>query len=318
MVADDLVGFQRLKPRSVRLTPDDGRRAWGAISRLPSLLWPGPVRARLTIAATIVVGVALVAGAAAVLIVLRATLTEDVRDAASLRATQIAASISDADGAVPVIGNQDGELVQVMDGSGRVVGGSPLLTGAAPMPVPGIGDYVIADGLVDDGHYLLVQARADRPGMAGAPFTVLVARDLDDATDPVTAVTVALVVVVPTDAAHRRRHDLASDGERVGTGGGHPPGGRRDLGQRAAPAGAGSAGHRRDRKAGRHDESNARPAGTLLRPSSGVSSRTPPTNCAPRLPRSGSTRRLRPHIRSPSAARTWRSPCSRRICGYSG
>jgi signal transduction histidine kinase len=198
MVAEHLVGFQRPKRRSVRLTPEHGRRAWRVIRRLPSLLWRGPVRARLTIAATIVVGVALAAGAVAVLAVLRATLTQDVRTAASLRATQIAASISDADGVVPVIGNQDGELVQVIDGSGRAVGGSPHMTGAAPMPGPGIGDYVIADGLVDDGHYLLVQALADRPGMAGAPFTVLVARDLDDATDPVTAVTVALAVVVPT------------------------------------------------------------------------------------------------------------------------
>ena len=34
--------------------------------------------------------------------------------------------------------------------------------------------------------------------MPGAPFTVLVARDLDDAIDPVTAVTVVLMVVVPT------------------------------------------------------------------------------------------------------------------------
>ncbi len=158
----------------------------------------GSVRTRLTVAATVVVGVALVAGAVAVLVVLRATLTQDVRNAASLRATQIAASISDADGVVPAFANHDGELVQVIDGSGRVVGASPELTGAAPMPAPGVGDYLIRDGLVDDGHYLLVQARADRPGMPGGPFTVLVGRDLDDATDPVTSVTVVLAVVVPT------------------------------------------------------------------------------------------------------------------------
>jgi len=94
----------------------------------------GSVRLRLTIAATAVVGVALVAGAIAVLVVLRSTLTEDVRNAASLRATQIAASISDGNGVVPAFGNRDGELVQVLDGSGRVVGASPELANAAPMP----------------------------------------------------------------------------------------------------------------------------------------------------------------------------------------
>jgi signal transduction histidine kinase len=133
-----------------------------------------------------------------VLVVLRATLTEDVRNAASLRATQIAASISDSNGVVPGFGSLDGELVQVLDGSGRVVGASPALAGAAPLPGPGVGDYAVRDTLVDDGRYLLVQAQADRPGIPGAPFTVMVARDLDDATDPVTSVTVVLMVVVPT------------------------------------------------------------------------------------------------------------------------
>jgi signal transduction histidine kinase len=153
---------------------------------------------RLTATATVVVGVALVAGAVAVLAVLRATLTEDVRNAASLRATQIAAAISDSDGVVPAFGTPDGELVQVLDGSGRVVGGSPELVDAPVLPEPGSAGYLVRDSLVDDGHFLVVEALADRPGLAGAPFTVLVARDLDDATDPVTSVTVALLVVVPT------------------------------------------------------------------------------------------------------------------------
>ena len=200
MTADEMVGLPRRAPDGGATRPDGDPRAARVITDLTSMLRRrrGSVRLRLTIAATAVVGVALVAGAIAVLVVLRSTLTEDVRNAASLRATQIAASISDGNGVVPAFGNRDGELVQVLDGSGRVVGASPELANAAPMPGPGAGDYAVRDALVDDGHYLLVQAQADRPDLPGAPFTVLVGRDLDDAIDPVTAVTVVVVVVVPT------------------------------------------------------------------------------------------------------------------------
>jgi len=157
------------------------------------------VRVRLTLAAVVVVGVALVIGAVAVLLVLRATLTADVRTAASLRATQVAAAISDANGAVAAAATseQEGELVQVLDGTGRVVAASSELAGAGSIPGPGGAEFVQVDGLVDDGRYLVVQALADRPNLPGGPYTVLVARDLDDVTDPVTSVTVVLLIVLP-------------------------------------------------------------------------------------------------------------------------
>jgi len=81
MTADEMVGLPRRAPDGGATRPDGDPRAARVITDMTSMLWRrrGSVRLRLTIAATAVVGVALVAGAIAVLVVLRSTLTEDVR-----------------------------------------------------------------------------------------------------------------------------------------------------------------------------------------------------------------------------------------------
>ena len=121
------------------------------LMQLPGLIRMrlGSVRVRLTVMSVAVVGVALVAGAASVLAVLRATITEDVRNAASLRATQIVASIAETGGVVPTFATKDGELIQVQDASGAVLGASPELAGGSVLPAPGPGNYLVRDDLVD-------------------------------------------------------------------------------------------------------------------------------------------------------------------------
>jgi signal transduction histidine kinase len=199
VAAFDRPGRPRHADSGTGAAPDDVRQSARAITRLPSVLWrrAGSIRARSTIAAMVVVGVALTAAAVTVVMVLRSTVTHDVRNAGLLRAMQIAEAVADSGGRVPSLADQDGELVQVVDGLGRVVGESAALTDAALLPRPGPGNDALTDALVDDGHYLVVQAQAARPGSPGAPFSVLVAEDLDDAVDPLTSLTVTLMVLVP-------------------------------------------------------------------------------------------------------------------------
>jgi signal transduction histidine kinase len=161
----------------------------------------GTVRVRTTVLAVLVVGVALLVGAVALVVATRHILTNEVRDAARLRAADVAAALESgtAPGALGLSGmlggpGDDDVLVQVLDAGGTVVASSPNVRGAPPIAqlVPGESARVRAP--VDDGDYLAAAAAADT---AQGRRTVLVARSLESVTESTQVLTGLLTVGLP-------------------------------------------------------------------------------------------------------------------------
>src|SRR5215213_4405464 len=97
-------------------------------SRWPRLrLRPRSVRIRTTLAAVVVVGLALAVGAVALVVTMRIVLTNEVRNAARLRATDLSAT----PGRLPALGSDDDVAIQVLDGEEVVASG-----GVAPRDRP--------------------------------------------------------------------------------------------------------------------------------------------------------------------------------------
>ena len=95
----------------------------------------GTVRVRTTVAAAVVAGLAMAAGGLALVAVLRASLTGELRTAARLRGQDVAELLAaDPAGRGPLAVNEADELlIQVLDERGRVVLASPNAQGMAPM-----------------------------------------------------------------------------------------------------------------------------------------------------------------------------------------
>src|SRR6478735_7277525 len=92
------------------------------------------VRVRITAAAVIVVGAALVVGAFWLVHAHRSTLTKNLETAAQLRSQDVASAV--ADGNFPhILAAQRGDenLVQVVDSNGVVVATSKNISGEAPI-----------------------------------------------------------------------------------------------------------------------------------------------------------------------------------------
>jgi signal transduction histidine kinase len=111
----------------------DGTRAWLSYLRESS----GTVRVRTTAGAVLVVGIALVAVAATMVVLMQRALTEGVRMSAFLRADEIQASL-EIEGQEPLraadcedlLLEEDEEFVRILDSRGAVLCDSPNLTGA--------------------------------------------------------------------------------------------------------------------------------------------------------------------------------------------
>jgi signal transduction histidine kinase len=166
---------------------------------------PGSVRVRTTVAAVAVVGVAMIVAAVVLVVVLRSTLTREVRAAARLRAEDVAAVL--AAGAGPGAGGPgslavdeaDELLIQVLDGGGRVVAASPNAEGrpavARLRPGSSAGVEIPAGGPMDEGgEFLAVATGADTPQ---GQRTVLVARSTEAVDEAVAAVSGLLAVGLP-------------------------------------------------------------------------------------------------------------------------
>ena len=98
----------------------------------------GSVRARTTLAATLVVGVALAVAAVGFIAVLRNTMIDNVDTGLELRADDIAALIEGGTplASVAIKGDEDG-FVQLIDPEGRVVASSSNVEGEGPVAVSG-------------------------------------------------------------------------------------------------------------------------------------------------------------------------------------
>lgn len=155
----------------------------------------GSIRARMTALAVGLVGVALVIGAVALVMVMRGALTESVLADARLRASEVVAELNA--GTAPrelVLPNSDDLLIQVLGADGGVLAAGAdapdriLIPGLAP------GETTIVDVPGDDDPFGVVAAAANGPGGAR---TVLVGRALDLIEESTEVVTVLLAVSVP-------------------------------------------------------------------------------------------------------------------------
>jgi len=116
---------------------------------------------RVTLAAVLVVGLALVGGALVLVALLGSVLTDQVCRDAQGRAEQLADGISTSVTSAERPPSSSSELVQLLDGSGRVVGADRLLAspGADCVSVEPPGyteDFVFAAGKVDSGGQVVV------------------------------------------------------------------------------------------------------------------------------------------------------------------
>jgi signal transduction histidine kinase len=154
------------------------------------------IRVRTTVAAMLVVGVALVVAAVAMVGFLERSLREDVRTTALNRAESIAADLAGS-GVPDVIdvGDEEEEFAQVFDADGSVVASSANLAGAGVLAVVGPGEEEIVEGVpFETGPFLVVGFAAQT---AAGPMTVMVGRTLEDVGDATRTVTDSVAVGIP-------------------------------------------------------------------------------------------------------------------------
>jgi signal transduction histidine kinase len=139
------------------------------------------------------VGAALVIAAVSLVAVMRSAMVSNVRDAARLRATDVALSLRDGEPTAVRFDDDDDVFVQIVDESGVVVASS--LGSAVERPlVPSSGDHVVEDPAIDDDPFVVVTQRADS---ADGPVTVVVGRNLDLVIETTTVVARVLALGLP-------------------------------------------------------------------------------------------------------------------------
>ena len=161
------------------------------------------MRARTTLVAGVVVGVALLVGALGLLGVLRRSLYDNVESAARLRAEDVVALLESGTPAAELSveedddGDEETSLIQVLDDSGAVLTSSSNVSGE-----PAVADLrqggtatVRHLSISPEDPYLVVAEGADGPD--GVPRTVLVARALEPADETIARVLRLLLVGVP-------------------------------------------------------------------------------------------------------------------------
>jgi signal transduction histidine kinase len=154
----------------------------------------GTVRVRTTVAATVLVGLALLAGAFALVAAMRNALTDEVRSAARVRADDTAAALeAGTDPSFVAAGlsqDDDDAFIQILGGDGAVVAASPLVAGdpAVARLDPGASEEVPVTG--EDDNFMAVAAAAD-------PYTVIAGRTLDTVSESTSVVTNLLVIGLP-------------------------------------------------------------------------------------------------------------------------
>lgn len=168
----------------------------------PAPWWPRlSIRARLTLATTAAVAVALVAGSLLLLVLVRTLLMRGLDDAARQQASDIAALIDSGQLPHPVPATSRG-VVQVVDTQGRVRAASPGGDRLTPLLDPGSLAEVRSGRAVDlEGTRIGVSDEWRAVGVQAGPssdrLTVLVAVSTSDALRGVHAARLTLLVGVP-------------------------------------------------------------------------------------------------------------------------
>jgi signal transduction histidine kinase len=154
----------------------------------------GTVRVRTTVAATVVVGLALLGGGIALVVAMRDVLTDEVRSVARARADDTAAALEantpPSFVAAGLDQDDDDAFIQILDGDGNVVAASPLVAGdpAVASLDPGNSAELTVTG--EDDEFLAVAAEAGR-------YTVIAGRTLDTVSESTEVVTNLLVIGLP-------------------------------------------------------------------------------------------------------------------------
>jgi signal transduction histidine kinase len=167
-----------------------------AAERRRSLARLGTVRVRTTLAAVVVVGLAMAVGGLALVAVLRDTLTREVRAAARLRATEVATDLRS--GALPtelaVGGDAEDLLIQVLGDRGEVVASSSNVRGLPPVARLPPGASATVDVPIDNDDFVAVAVGATTPQ---GRRIVVTARALDVVGDATRVVAGLLAVGLP-------------------------------------------------------------------------------------------------------------------------
>jgi len=173
--------------------PWRGRRSLRSLLRRLSAS-TGTVRVRTTVAATVLVGVALLAGAFALVLAMRNTLTDEVRNAARVRADDTVAALEA--GTAPsfvtagLSQDDDDAFIQILDSDGAVVAASPLVAGDPAVAGLDPGESAEIPVTGEDDEFMAVAADAGR-------YTVIAGRTLDTVSESTEVVTELLLIGLP-------------------------------------------------------------------------------------------------------------------------
>lgn len=156
----------------------------------------GSIRVRTTAAATVVVGVSLVAAAVVMVVVLQRSLRDDVRTGALNRAATISDELASGSGTEAISGgDREEEFVQVLTADGTVVAASTNLTGREAIVRLTAGQSRTVERVpFEDGPFLALAISATTPD---GPVTVIVGRALEDVADTTRAVAGLLAIGIP-------------------------------------------------------------------------------------------------------------------------
>ncbi|MCL8013459.1 cell wall metabolism sensor histidine kinase WalK [Streptomyces sp. AS02] len=153
------------------------------------------VRVRATVVAVLVIALALVAAGVGLVVGLRTELSDDVRNAARARASDVARVIEAGRGVpAPTVTAPDEEFLQVVAADGTVVAASENVEGRPALARLAPGRSASVDTPLDDDPFLVVAvgARDD-----GRELVVLDGRDASGVTEATNTVTWLLLIGLP-------------------------------------------------------------------------------------------------------------------------
>jgi signal transduction histidine kinase len=172
-----------------------------------SRAWPritghwGSVRTRTTIAAAVVVGLALVIGSAALLITLRHALVSSADDLSRARSEELAGQAAKGTLHPVVTDVGDDGVAQVVTADGTVLASSSGLTGHRPItesvPAPGTFEQLTLRDIPDDSDREDYRVWATSIDSTDGPIRVYVGNSLESVSEAVATVRNSLFVGVP-------------------------------------------------------------------------------------------------------------------------
>jgi hypothetical protein len=152
----------------------------------------GTIRFRTTGVAVTAVAAALLAGGAVLVLVMRSTLTDQVRAMARSHVATIVSALEA--GAPPTLTAEEEEIVQVLDDRNQLIAASPAIAGEPAVALLSPGQSKVLRPPDSDEDFVAVAAGTRT---SAGPVTVIVARSIGDVVDATSAVTRLLLIGIP-------------------------------------------------------------------------------------------------------------------------